>query len=125
MIGSLRDKRRKDLRENREFEREREEILKKSGLLNAKLNLAESEDMERRFGEYNTDPSVGNMYQRKPKKSDPLADASKEYLNGVLNVTKGATIGVLGMGVAGTIGATLARKKKKSNKPKRCSCKKK
>lgn len=46
-----------------------EETFKKRNYLQALNDVAMQEDLEHRFGEYETDPSVGNMYQRKKKPS--------------------------------------------------------
>jgi hypothetical protein len=71
-------------------------------------------------------PNVKKGYRRVKRKSTPKVkgDASQEFVNGVLNVTKAAVIGGIGMGIVGAMGGML--RKKKSNKPKvkKCGCKK-
>lgn len=124
MIGELKSKRLKQLRADKELDEKNRDIINKSTAFNAKQNLAMAEDLDKRYGAYNTDISVGDMYQRKAKKNSPQADASDDFLKGVLNVTKAAVIGGIGMGIVGSIGA-MARKKK-SGKPKQkrktCGC---
>jgi hypothetical protein len=126
MIGELKGKRLKQLRMERETKEKNREIVNNSTIFDAKQNLAMSEDIDKRFGDYNKDVSVGNMYQRKAKKTNAKADASDEFLKGVLNVTKAAVIGGIGMGIIGSIGA-MARKKKSAKpkqKRKKCGCNK-
>ena len=121
MIGELKSKRLRQMRIDKELDEKNRDIINKSTAFNAKQNLAMAEDLDKRYGDYNSDLSVGNMYQRKSKKTSPEADASDDFLKGVLNVTKAAVIGGIGMGIVGSIGA-MARKKKSSKPKKRKTC---
>ena len=114
MAGETKRKRLEKLK----LDKENRDIIDKNIIFNAQQNLAISKDISDRFGSYDTDDSVGGMYQRKSKKISAKADASGDFLKGVLNVTKAAVVGGIGMGIVGSIGA-MARKKKKSTKPKR------
>jgi len=67
----------------------------------------------------------GREYRKKSNKSKPKVDASQDFLNGVLNVTKAAIIGGVGIGIVGSMGGMLHRKKQiKNPKVKKCRCKK-
>jgi len=123
MIGDLRKRRKDHLKERQR----QSDIIKREEFVTANNELKVYHDIDERHEKpHKGDPGISNMYMRKSKGKNVQADASSEYLNGVLNVTKAAVIGGVGMGIIGSIGA-MARKKKKSSKPKRksCSCKKK
>jgi hypothetical protein len=67
MIGSLKEQR--NIRINRE-RRAREhlnDVMKRDEFIRANNNVAIANDIDNRFSDYNTDLSIGDMYQRKKK----------------------------------------------------------
>jgi len=57
----------KKINEDERFKRELDRIRDEEDYLKSKNAVAMKLDIAERFGEYNKDPSIGGMYQRKKK----------------------------------------------------------
>jgi hypothetical protein len=68
MIGSLKEKRNIRVSKERRAKEHLDDIRKRDEFIRTLNNVAIANDIDKRFSEYNTDPSVGNMYQRKIKR---------------------------------------------------------
>jgi hypothetical protein len=67
MIGDLRKKRNIELKSKRALENRLENLANRETELVRENRVAIMEDMDKRFADYNTDLSIGDMYQRKKK----------------------------------------------------------
>jgi len=77
MIGDLRKKRGSELKFKRESEKHLEELANRETKLVRENRIALMEDMDKRFADYNTDTSIGNMYQRKKKSTKSKSKRKK------------------------------------------------
>jgi hypothetical protein len=110
----------------------KKDYVQHSRYMDAKNNIDVYYDIDERHEiPHKDDPQIDYMYMRQSKKRKSLVDTSKSKHNGddlakaALDLTKIGVVGIMGMGLIGTMGGMLRKKKPSKSKAKKgCGCKK-